>query len=170
MFDWLSQLFVSFGAVFPRMVKIRSTDRGVKWPRCKEAVLLSPGLHVYWPLVSDLEIVTVVRQTMDHKAQTITLRDGVTICVRAVTVWRIEDAVKVWTENWDICSTIDDLATTSLVCILSCVGRDQLTQVDLINSLVTADVQKLLSPYGLAVESTKLVECSVCRSIRLVGN
>jgi regulator of protease activity HflC (stomatin/prohibitin superfamily) len=170
MFDWLNQLIHSFGSLFPRLVRIRSTDRGVKWPRCKKAVLLNPGLHVYWPLVSELEIVTVVRQTIDHKPQTITLRDGVTICVRAVTVWRIADAVMVWTENWDICNTVDDLATASLVDILSCMTKEQVSSISLVNNLATLESQKLLAPYGVAVESTKLIECSVCRSIRLINN
>lgn len=132
--------------------------------------MLAPGLHIYWPVVTELEIVTVVRQTIDHKPQTITLRDGTTICVRAVSVWRIVDAVKVWTENWDISNTVDDLATASLVDILSCVTKDQLSPITVINSLATLESRKLLAPYGVEIESTKLVECSLCRSIRLINN
>lgn len=168
--EWLNQMFEALSKCLPRIQRIRTTDRGVKWPRCKEPIILQPGIHYWWPLVSELEMVTVVRQTTFLHPQTLTLRDGTTVTVRAVVVHSIEDPLLAYTKSWDISDTIVDLASTSISGVVSCLTRAELQNQVFINTLISVDAEALLSGFGVKIHFVKLTEASVCRSIRLLQN
>jgi regulator of protease activity HflC (stomatin/prohibitin superfamily) len=168
--EWLNQMFEALSKCLPRIQRIRTTDRGVKWPRCQEPIVLEPGIHFWWPLVSELEVVTVVRQTTFLHPQTLTLRDGTTVTVRAVVTHSIEDPLLAYTKSWDISDTIVDLSSTSISSVVSCLCKTELQKQTFINDLVSADAATLLAGFGVKVHFIKLTEASICRSIRLLQN
>jgi hypothetical protein len=45
---------------------IRATHGGVKWVRGKRIKALGPGLHIWWPLTTEVEVIVTARQTACH--------------------------------------------------------------------------------------------------------
>jgi regulator of protease activity HflC (stomatin/prohibitin superfamily) len=61
---WLNDLMTWLGRWVPRIILIRATHAGVLFGRGGSVMELHPGVHVYWPIVQELELVsTRIRTT-----------------------------------------------------------------------------------------------------------
>ena len=98
---WLGQLAEFVGSLFPRLLIVKTDQRCLKYVRGKRLVLLPAGLHVYWPLVTELEWCHVVRQVMVHRPHVLETQDGVTAVVAGVTAYTVSDPIKFLSENED---------------------------------------------------------------------
>lgn len=170
MLDWLSRLIELLVSFVPRLVKIRATHRGVKWPRCRQPVEMKPGLRVVWPLVSDYEVFVIARQTNSLPPQSLTLADGSTVTVKGLTVFSIENVVAACGQrNWDVISTVEDLSMAAITETICKLTREDLRRLSGINSRITRKARTYLKEYGVEVERCRLVEISSSRTIRLLG-
>lgn len=171
MLDWITQFIDLLMSVFPRVVKIRATHRGVKWPWCRQPVEMKPGLRIVWPLVSEWEVVVVARQTDPLPPQSLTLADGTTVAVKGLCVYEVDDVVAAYGErNWDITTTVQDLSMAAITEVVTKMKRADLQCLSKINGRVTRRVRSWLKEYGVKVERCRLVEVSVSRTIRLLGS
>ncbi len=86
-FAWLSQLIETLYKFVPHILIIRATHGGVKWVRGKRIRLLSPGLHFYWPLTTEVEVVVTARQTLAIPDQVMATKDGKKVVVKTLVVY-----------------------------------------------------------------------------------
>jgi regulator of protease activity HflC (stomatin/prohibitin superfamily) len=171
MLDWITQFIDLIISVFPRFVKIRATHRGVKWPWCRKPVQMQPGLRIVWPLVTEWEVIVVARQTDPLPPQSLTLADGTTVAVKGLCVYEVDNVVLAYGErNWDITSTVQDLSMAAITEVVTKITREELKSISKINGRITRRVRSWLKEYGVSVEKCRLVEVSVSRTIRLLGN
>ena len=84
MFEWLSEITSWLVQIVPRMTIIRVTHRGVKFLRGGKLKLVEPGLCWYWPLVTELDIIPVVRQPITTPTQRLVTRDGKRVIAAAL--------------------------------------------------------------------------------------
>jgi hypothetical protein len=63
-FAWLGQLFETFYKFIPHILIVRATHGGVKWVRGRNVKALPSGLHWYWPLTTEVEVIVTARQTL----------------------------------------------------------------------------------------------------------
>ena len=103
---WISAVAEWFGQFVPRWVVVPTTHGAVKFVRGSRVVLLGPGLHFYWPLVTIFVLHPVAEQTTDLAAQTITTGDGRPALVRAVIAYEIENLETLIARNFDPDDTI----------------------------------------------------------------
>jgi len=111
---WLGEIANALIRVFPILVIIRSTHRGVKFSGGKTPKVMSPGLHILWPLITEYEIVPVVRQTAALATQYLETKDGFQVGVGGMVVYEVDDALALLTECWDHEETINDLASAAI--------------------------------------------------------
>ena len=74
---WLQSIFDTILKLFPRLLIVGATHGGVKFVRGSKVVELKPGLHLYWPIVTEIETYCVVRQVIDLPTYTLTTKDYV---------------------------------------------------------------------------------------------
>jgi regulator of protease activity HflC (stomatin/prohibitin superfamily) len=98
---WLGDVFRFLLSLVPRLLIVRATHRAVKFARGKHARVLLPGLHFYWPLVTEVEIVPVIRQTVDLVPQYLTTADGAPVAVSGIVVYEVDDVLRLLTECFD---------------------------------------------------------------------
>jgi hypothetical protein len=106
---WLNDLMLWLGKWFPRLVLVKATHVGVKYSRAGRVVALAPGLYCYWPITSDVTLVSTRRRTteiagqlLDEEIVSITIAYTITEPVRTVT----------WCD--DVFSLLDDRAQAHL--------------------------------------------------------
>ncbi len=126
-FAWLNQLIETFYRFIPRILIVRATHGGVKWIRGKKIKPLGPGLHLYWPITTDVEVIVVARQTLAIPDQVLTTRDGRKVVVKTLVVYKIRDVVQaVGKVNWDVDTTINDLAQSAVVRVIATHTYDEI--------------------------------------------
>lgn len=54
---------------------------------------MAPGLHFYWPLTTEVEVLVTARQTLAVPDQVMTTKDGKKIVVKTLVVYKIRDIV-----------------------------------------------------------------------------
>jgi hypothetical protein len=101
-FSWLNDLMVWLGRWVPRIILIRASHKGVRFGIGGAVVLLEPGVHWYWPIAQEVQLVSVALRTLETSAQVI---DGQITSI--VVTYRIVDVVKVARDLYDFSTQID---------------------------------------------------------------
>jgi regulator of protease activity HflC (stomatin/prohibitin superfamily) len=188
-FGWLGEIFNALLSLVPQIVLCRATHAGVKFQAGRTVRLLRPdngvpfpcikwwksfpylwfqrtGVHVYWPLVTETEIVPVKRQTTNLVNQYLCTSDGSTIGVGGIIVYEVSDVEKLLTECYDYEDTIQDLA---LAAIKKVVTSHSITDLQKGNGKVdkelTLELRKDLSRFGVRTVRVTLSDLAPCRMV-----
>jgi len=170
MFDILSQIFQAILSLIPRLLIIRATHSGIKWRRGHTAIEIGPGLHWYWPLVSEVELVVAARQTLNTPSQALLTLDKKQVTVGGVVVYAIDDVVKAYgKENWDVDSTINDITQAAIVRIIARHNLDHLLKnlCDSVERELTEECERELQPFGLKVYRAAFTDFTTSRMLKL---
>ena len=169
---WLGQIFGAILKFFPRIIVIRATHGGVKWKYGKYIRAMGPGVHVYLPLITEIDVLPTARQTSDIPIQHLTSKDNKRIAIGVVVVYRINDVILAFGEkNWDVDTTVKDITQTAVVSIIASHAFDVLlTKIgnDMLNSLLTEATKKELSRFGVVVQQCKLTDFAECRVLKIM--
>ena len=165
--DWLTQLLDAITSFIPRFYLVAVGRMGVKHTaKCRiywktwrpavefpgQAIALKPGLHVYWPLITEIEDYSVELDSMDLGVQTLLTADDVTVVVRCVLQFTIFDIIKARVECNDFESTIVDLCCPQVALEIRKweYKKNRLLLDDFNKTLKAATVHKLRK-YGIRV-------------------
>ena len=119
-FAWLGQLVETLYRFIPHILIIRATHGGVSWVRGKHIKLLAPGLHLWWPLTTEVEVIVTARQTLAIPDQVMATKDGKKVVVKTLVVYKIPDPVRaIGKLNWDVDTTINDLTQSAVVRVVA---------------------------------------------------
>lgn len=170
-FAWLGQLAEWVGAFIPRIKIVRSTHAGVRFRHGKEAEEIKPGIIVYWPIVTEVDIIPVARQTNNLPSQSLLTKDGKTVVVGGVVVYAIQDIVACIGRSWDVTETINDITMVAITEVITSNTLDYLQQ-NLTKEVLlqlTRETRRRLRPYGVKVYRTALTDFSTCMVIKNIG-
>lgn len=168
MLSWFSDMMNTFGNIFPRVVLVQQTHRAVKFSGSK-AKELGPGIHWWWPLVSQIEEIPVARQTVNLPSQSLVTLDDVTIVVSGVVVYSIRSAIDAIVKNYDHEDTLKDVAMCSIAKVISGVTWKELREQQRGGKLqerLTKAVRQSLRPFGFRVSRTALTDIVPCKVYR----
>ena len=117
---WIGQFFETIALFVPRRVIIRATEGAIKWKYGKNVIKLGPGIHWYWPIVTDFEKIAVARQTLNLPTQTLFTSDQQQVVVSAVITYRINDIIlAIGEKNWDLDETLKDTSQAAVVEVIT---------------------------------------------------
>lgn len=171
-FAWLSQLIQTFYKFFPHIIIVRATHGGVKWVRGRKVRPLAPGLHFYWPLTTEIEVIVTARQTLAIPDQVLTTKDGIKVAVKTLVVYKIPDVVRaIGRVNWDVDTTINDMTQASVVQVVATHTYDEIVRGVADQSLtktLTKAVRRELRPFGVYIARCKLVDFADCKVFKLL--
>jgi len=168
---WIGQLVEFFGRFFPRLLLLNTTEGAVKFVRGSRPVLLEPGLHFYWPLVTEVKAWVVARQSVNLSAQTITTKDGKVLAVGGLLIFRIVDAMPLIAHTWNADATVRDISAGVIhdVCSQSEWGELQMAKNDgTLNRALKRELRRRLSRFGVKVLDATLTDFAPCRVYKLI--
>lgn len=153
-FAWLNDLMTWLGRWVPRIVLVRASHVGVRFGRGGAMVPLRPGLHIYWPIFMEVQLVSMAIRTIETSAQ---VNDGQ--LVSAVVVYRIVDAVRVLRDVYDVRSQIDMRTKATLVAKRPFDPlRPNMTELELL--------QREFKPLGVAIDGLAVTQRSWCLPLK----
>ncbi len=169
-FAWLGYIAEWLGNFIPRIKIVRSTHAGVRFKHGKDAQEMKPGIHVYWPIVTEIEVMPVARQTHNLPSQSLMTKDGKPVVVSGVVVYEIKDIVAAMSRNWDISDTINDITLIAMAEVITSHDLDFLrTNLSVVQKKLTSVTRKKLKPFGVRVFRAALTDFSICRAINLIN-
>lgn len=169
-FSWLGELMQWFGSFFPRLLIVKSSHRAVKYVFGSKRVLLEPGVHLYWPIVTEIEVCAVVRQVLNLQSQILETKDGHTVVAGGLLVYEIDDAETFLAENENAYESIDDVATAAIRKVVVATTLEELREGRAkLDGRLTRETQKLLRAFGVSVEYARLTDFARVRAYHLSG-
>jgi len=171
-FAWLGQIFEALLQFIPRRVIVRATEAGVKWSLWREPREMKPGFRVWWPFISDIEIVVVARQSFNTPTQPLETRDGCEVVAGGVCVYHINDVVQaIGKQNWSPENTATDITQAVIAEVVSSWDHDDLLSemYKKVEKELTEKCRKQLRQYGVYVSRCGLVAFSTTRNLNHSG-
>lgn len=155
---WIGDLVRALAQFVPRLQLVRATDRCVKFtgPRTRE---VGPGLHWWWPLVTEMEIHPVVRQVKSLPEQKLETRDAVTVMVDAVLIFSIDDLHTFIVKNYEAEDSLEEVAQEAVLTVIGEMSMEQLRTPEMrkrVNQRLTSEAKKALKGFGVSTEKLRL--------------
>jgi regulator of protease activity HflC (stomatin/prohibitin superfamily) len=171
-FGWIGELFAWFVSLLPHLDLCRVTHRGLKFKRGGKVRVIEPGLYWWWPCVTEVVTMPVVRQSVDIPAQTLTTKDGYSILISMTLVYEITDVEKALAQSYDVDDTITEFGGTAAVQVVTSRKFDEVREA--LSTVVPKELkrrcQKALYPFGVKVIMARLTDFAECTVIRNVGD
>ena len=171
-FAWLGQLFETFYKFIPHILIVRATHGGVKWVRGHKIKPLEPGLHFYWPLTTEVEVIVTARQTLAIPDQVLTTKDSKKVVVKTLVVYKIRDVVHaIGKLNWDCDVTINDMTQAAVAHVVATHTHDEVMRGiadETLTTTLTKAVRKELRQFGVHVTRCKLVDFAETKVLKLL--
>lgn len=165
--SWLSEWVQALALVLPRRIIVRATHAGVKWTWGRRPKALSPGVHIYWPLVTEIELIVAARQTDNLPTQIVLTKDRQAVAVGTALTYRIRDVLRaIGAKNWDVSQTISDVAQAAVAAVIARTALAELPG-DCEDAL-TRECRRLLRRYGVSVARCSLTDFAPCKVFRLI--
>ena len=171
-FAWIGYLMDWLGKWIPRLLIIRQTHAGVKFVCGRKVVEMKPGLHIYWPITTEVEVMPVARQTHNLLTQILMTKDKQSVVIGAVVIYKINNIVDALSNNWDVSDTISDVTQMAVVKIVSNWNLADL-QSELTSSVekeLGIETRKRLKHFGVEVERCGISDFSICRVYRVIND
>ena len=170
-FAWLGEVFQALLSFVPRRVIVRATHGGVKWRLLRDPKELKPGVRWFWPLLSEVEIIPVARQTLNLQPQALVTKEGKEVVVGGVVVYSINDVVMaIGKRNYDVDTTINDISQCAIVEVITTVEfKELLGDLKKVEKELTKTCRRQLKQFGVSVHRVALTDFSPCRSLNIMG-
>jgi regulator of protease activity HflC (stomatin/prohibitin superfamily) len=144
----------------------------VKWIRGSKIKALDPGLHFYWPLTTEVEVIVTARQTLAIPDQVLTTKDGRKVCVKTLVVYKIRDVVHaIGKLNWDCDNTVTDMTQAAVVHVVATHTHDEVMggiADGTLTCILTRAVRSELRQFGIYVTRAKLVDFAEAKVFKLM--
>jgi regulator of protease activity HflC (stomatin/prohibitin superfamily) len=166
---WIGDLVRWLAQFVPRLAHIRANERGIKFVRARTAGM-APGLHVYWPITSQVDIYPVKRQVLRISPMNLTTQDGRTVTAGGAVAYEIEDLHVFLVDNYQAEDSITDLAALAVQRTVEGRKYDALRQGGAaLNAKITREARNHLTPLGVKVEYARLTDFAPTNVLSIVG-
>ncbi len=153
--EFLNDFFTWLVTYFPNLDLMQANYGGVRFRRGGKVKEIKPGLYVYWPLITTVKEIQVKRQSIEVQ-QELTTKDGITVMVKTVIVFTVEDVMKALVDTVDFDDTTEEMGQKGTVHAVMSRDFSQIV-VDMVSSNdirneVTQGARSALRPFGVKVE------------------
>ena len=168
-FAWIGKIMDWFGQFFPRWVIVKPTEGYVKFVRGAKVVALTPGVHFWWPVTTELESHPTVRQTVDLRAQTFVTADGKTVVAGGLVVYEVHDIKQVCTTMHMPDEAVRDITLSAIHDVCCDKTWEQLQRGGRsLDTEMKNKAKNALYEYGITVVKVALTDLAPCRVLKLM--
>lgn len=146
---WLNDLMVWLGRWVPRILLVRASHEGVRFGMGGAVVRLKPGVHVYWPIVQEVQLVSMALRSIETSGQVIDSK-----MTSLVILYRISDAVRVTRDLFDARAQIDMRVKAHAAALAA--DPNQVLQA----------IRQEFEPLGITIDSIAVTQRSWCLPIK----
>ena len=155
---WIGDLARWLVAWLPHMGICRKTHGGVKFTRGKHVKEITPGLYWWWPITTETEVTPTAQQTLNLEAQKLTTKDGKTVLIDVVVIFRVENVIQALVETIDYEDTAGDVALEAVTEIVIGNTFDELHEhlCGKVGTQITLRCRSYLKEFGIHVKKCRI--------------
>lgn len=165
--QWLGDFLQAIAQWFPRLDIIRSTHCGVAFVRGKPRAIIGPRLYLWWPIITELVVYPVRRQSLNPDPQPLTTKDGKTVAASLIVIYEITDPLKALTKQWDLEETVADKALLETAKFVA--KRTFAEAVNMDSGALERRIRDSLEDWGIKVLEAGLVGWAEGRVLFVLG-
>lgn len=170
-FAWLQSITDWLGRFIPRWVVVNPTEGACKYVRGSRVVVCGPGIHWYWPVVTEWQDYPTARQTDRLEAQTMETRDGVTFLVSGTLTYEVFDLGKLLPCVHNPATMTIDIAMAAVHDVLCSMTwadlRVEQQHASKLKTRLKNSAQSQLEEYGIRVIKLQLNTLAKCRVLKV---
>ena len=166
-FSWVGSLIEWIASLIPRLTVIRATHAGVRFVRGWKVVVMEPGLHVYWPIVTEIDIWPTVEAPCKLPPQTLETADDKTVMVAGFFRYNVTDIEAVLTRMTEPESMIRDIGRAAVKHVICKRDKNELKEHAKLDRALLGRVQSELKGKGVEVVSATLSDLAPARVIKI---
>ena len=157
--SWLNELMTWLGRWVPRLILVKAGEAALRRGRNGSAMELPPGLYAFWPITTDITVMSTRLRTLEMSGQ-VHGREVIAL----VATWKIvrPSAAAYW---HNIPANIDDRAACALG-IRYAPDRSSGS----ISVAVLADLQQEFEESGVHIINVSVVQRGPIRTLRLMSD
>ena len=133
---------------------------------------MKPGIRIYWPLITAIQIGNVARDSFNTPTQPLQTKDGKEVLAGGVVVFHINDVIQAWgKQNVDPANTAQDIVQAVIADVISRHTHEYILaeMCGKIEEEITAKSRKQLRQFGVYVGRAGLAAFSTTRCIHISG-
>ncbi len=155
---WIGEFVGWLVSWVPHLGICRATHGGVKFSRGKIVKEITPGLFWWWPITTETELTPTAQQTLNLQAQKLTTKDGKTVLIDVVVIFRVEDVIKALVETIDYEDTAADVALEAVTEIVIGLTFDELHEqlCGKVGTQITLRCRSYLKEFGIHVKKCRI--------------
>lgn len=153
--------------LFPRFKAISPDEGGVVIRFGKYIKTLGNGYYWYWPVITEIRTLNVVRQPIDVDLQDMTTKDGKPFSINMSVFYTIENPRKALLDNMDYDENIQEVAGDAMRKAVGNTNRDDI-DIDKLVEIVYDIIDRKSDEYGLAILDVLVPTATHAKPIRLI--
>ncbi len=167
--QWIAELISQLFCWVPRFQIIRPDENGVRITCGRKYKLLSPGLYLFWPLIQEIDILNIMPQVIDLRAQSVYTKSGINLCFGGGIMYRVDDAVKACLKVQDFDKS---LYTLALGIVADYINQHDCNEcsISTIREAVLKGIRENAAGWGLKVMRLYVTDFGTVKNIRILGN
>jgi regulator of protease activity HflC (stomatin/prohibitin superfamily) len=166
--DWIGYIVEWIGNFIPRILHVRRTHQGVIFTRSK-AKKIGPGIHIYLPLWSQVEIYPVKRQTLNLPSQILTTKDRQSILIDVAVIYNIVDIYRALVDTYELQDTIRDICQAAVKKCISQYSFDCIIdEQEEIDEEIFSEISSQVLDYGIGIENAFITDIAKSKVLKLV--
>ena len=167
MLDRLFDVLFQVIGLFQFWTVIDAYEEGVLLRFGKYKRSVGPGLNFHLPFYIDsIKVDNVVPNCLSIPTQSLTTRDGKSVVIEALILWRIEDIKKVILDVEDATTSLHEITAGYIHEQVASNDWEEIRQPKFPDTL-KKHIQKQAGKWGIKVMNVKFSDCSLSRSYRL---
>jgi len=175
MLEAITEFLRAIASLIPRLHVMSEKEGGVAWVRGKPRQLVSGGITFYWPVWTELEIISLKRATLNLDYQTVVMRgkkgEPITVTVSAVVSYEVANAFNAVTKLGDHDDVLGDLSLGAVRNALYGRSLDDILSDECdIEAEMKREISGSVRAFGIKVHRVFFSTVAVTRAYTLLGN
>jgi regulator of protease activity HflC (stomatin/prohibitin superfamily) len=148
---------------------IQPDERGVRTTLGKHAKVLDPGVHLVWPVIGNIVVVTVVEQSLRISSQSLVTHDGRSIGIGVTVAYEILDPIRAVhsVEDWDE-SLRAEITGVVGECVIDHTYEELRNDPTVMNRMIKDLREVATQRWGLKILRVRRSDFAPCKTIRLM--
>lgn len=166
--DWIGYIAEWIGNFIPRIIHVKKNYEGVIFTR-KNASKIGPGIHIYLPLWSSVDLYPIKRQTLNLPSQILTTKDKISVIVDVAIIYSICDIYRAIVNTYELQDTIRDICQESIKFrIMECTFDEVIESQEAIDEALITDISENVFSYGIRIENAFITDVAKAKVLKLI--